>query len=672
MTYTILYIVLAAIIAFVMAFFQYFHKTIAKNKVDLLLAGLRWLSIFSILLLLINPKINSIQYVEIPPVLNVLIDNSSSISYANQQIEVKNLIDKINQHKEINDKFTLNYYSFSDDLYSMDSLGFDKPETNIIRTLQSVESINKEDVSPTILITDGNQTFGNSYEYYRSNQPLYPVIVGDTVKYDDLMIDQINVNSYTYLNNKFPVEIFLRYDGKSNVKKKFSVKQNNQIVYSQILDFSEDQNSNKIQFYLNANTLGMQNYQCELETLPNEKNSLNNSKYFHLDVMNEQAKILIISEINHPDISMFKRSIEMNKQRKVTIINDLNKDIQLEQYQLVILYQPTKKFNKVFDILKEDNIFIITGIQTDWNFLNNVQNFFRKNIISKTENYGAVFNTGYSDFIINDIGFSNLPPLDDYFGEINFLSPSQTILFQNVDNFSTEEPLLVTFKNQNRRGAVLFGENSWKWRMLSKVEHESYETFDIFFNKLIQYLSSNKRANQLEIKYNPIIYTNTDAVIEAEYFDANYVFDQNANISLSLQNKDTKESNNLPFTLKENRFIISLNSLIAGNYNFKVSVDSKSISKKGSFTVLPYNIEQQFLSSNIEDLKKIAQSSKGSYFHINKVDKLFSSLLSDKRYKAIQKSTEKIVPLIDQKMLLFIVILLLSIEWFIRKYKGLT
>jgi len=273
MTYTILYIVLAAIIAFVMAFFQYFHKTIAKNKVDLLLAGLRWLSIFSILLLLINPKINSIQYVEIPPVLNVLIDNSSSISYANQQIEVKNLIDKINQHKEINDKFTLNYYSFSDDLYSMDSLGFDKPETNIIRTLQSVESINKEDVSPTILITDGNQTFGNSYEYYRSNQPLYPVIVGDTVKYDDLMIDQINVNSYTYLNNKFPVEIFLRYDGKSNVKKKFSVKQNNQIVYSQILDFSEDQNSNKIQFYLNANTLGMQNYQCELETLPNEKNS---------------------------------------------------------------------------------------------------------------------------------------------------------------------------------------------------------------------------------------------------------------------------------------------------------------------------------------------------------------------------------------------------------------
>jgi len=672
MTYTILYIVLAAIIAFVMAFFQYFYKTISKNKADLLLAGLRGLSIFSILLLLINPKINSIKYVEIPPVLNVLIDNSSSISFSNQQKEVENLINKLNEHTEINDKFNVNYYSFSDDLYPMDSLGFNKPKTNIIRTLQSAESINKEGVSPIILITDGNQTLGNSYEYYKSNQPLYSVIVGDTMKYDDIMIDQINVNSYTYLNNKFPVEVFLRYDGKSKVKKKFIVRQNNNILYSQLLDFSEEQNSNKIQFHLQANKLGVQNFQCEIETLTNEKNSLNNSKYFHLDVMNEQAKILIISEINHPDISMFKRSIEMNKQRKVTITNSLKGDLQTEEYQLIILYQPTEKFNEIFNNFKEDNFFIITGSQTDWNFLNNAQNFFKKSIISKTENYGAVFNTGYTDFIINDIGFGNLPPLDDYFGQINFQVPSQTILFQNVANFTTEDPLLATFNNRNRRGAVLFGENSWKWRMLSKVEHGSFETFDIFFNKLIQYLSSNKRANQLEIRYDPIIYTNADAVIQAEYFDANYIFDKNANVSLSIQKMETKESNNFPFTLKDNRFLVSLSNLIPGNYNFEVTVDSKSISKKGSFTVLPYDIEQQFVSSNIKDLKKVAQSSKGAYFHINKVDQLFSSLLSDKRYKAIQKSTEKIVPLIEQKTLLFIVILLLSTEWFIRKYKGLT
>ena len=43
-------------------------------------------------------------------------------------------------------------------------------------------------------------------------------------------------------------------------------------------------------------------------------------------MIDEQAKILILSEINHPDISMMKRSIEMNKQRKVEIENNLNKN----------------------------------------------------------------------------------------------------------------------------------------------------------------------------------------------------------------------------------------------------------------------------------------------------------------------------------------------------------
>ena len=38
-----------------------------------------------------------------------------------------------------------------------------------------------------------------------------------------------------------------------------------------------------------------------------------------------------------------------------------------------------------------------------------------------------------------------------------------------------------------------------------------------------------------------------------------------------------------------------------------------------SLTVLPYDIEQQFVSANVNDLKKL-QIAQGAYFHINKVD----------------------------------------------------
>ena len=123
--------------------------------------------------------------------------------------------------------------------------------------------------------------------------------------------------------------------------------------------------------------------------------------------------------------------------------------------------------------------------------------------------------------------------------------------------------------------------------------------------------------------------------------------------------------------MKNNSFEISLSNLQPGDYTFNVSVGSHNISKNGNITVLPYDIEQQFGRANMNDLKNIAQLSNGAYFHINKVNELFSLILSDKRYTTIQKSTEKIVSLIERKWLLILVILLLSLEWFIRKYKGL-
>ena len=45
--------------------------------------------------------------------------------------------------------------------------------------------------------------------------------------------------------------------------------------------------------------------------------------------------------------------------------------------------------------------------------------------------------------------------------------------------------------------------------------------------------------------------------------------------------------------------------------------------------------------------------------------------LKDERYLPIQKSSKNIVPLIDWKYLLFLIVLTLAIEWFLRKYNGL-
>ncbi len=669
---TILYLVLAAVFAFAIAYFQYFYKR-QGTKGNNWLAILRFLGVFIILLVLINPQIKSQQLEDVKPNLNILVDNSSSISYAKQEQKVKQILQKIKQNPVLQDKFNVNYFALAGDLSQQDTFSFKQPKTDILKTLKSLQSLTKASVAPTILITDGNQTYGSNYEFYKSNQAIYPIIVGDTIAHDDIRINQVNVNSYTSLDHKFPVEVFLQYDGKESIRKQFSVQLNGKTIFKENVAFSAEKSSRKLAFYLPATRIGQHHYKCSIGTLKNEKNTINNIHNFSVEVIDEQSKILLFTAVNHPDVSMLKRSIESNEQRKVIVTNKLNKPIQFKDYQLVILYQPTREFKTIFEKLKNNttNFFIITGTQTEWNFLNNAQAYFNKKSIQKTEKYTAKFNLDFDEFITEDIDFSNLPPLEDYFGDVSFSVAHKTILQQTISGYTTENPLLATFTEGNRRGAILFGEHSWKWRMLSKVENQSFEKFDTFFAKLIQYLSSNKRSNQLEVHYKPFVYSNSEIRISTQFFDANFVFDPTANLSLILTQKETKQTKEYPFTLKKNTYELILKNLNPANYAFKVAVKNHQIRKRGTFTVLPYEIEQQLSTSNTKGLKSLAALSGGNFYHQNETNSLYKQLISDKRYATIQKSTEKIVSLVEFKWLLGILILVFSLEWFIRKYRGL-
>ena len=669
---TVLFLILAVIIAILMTYFQYFYKTKDKSKTNLFLSILRFLSILSILILLINPKIKSTEFEEIKPQLNVLVDNSSSIANANEQQHINTFLNQLKENTSLHKKFTVNYYAFANDLSLQDTFSYKKSGTNIVQSLKSLQDLHKGNIAPTILITDGNQTQGANYTFSSSNYPIYPLVVGDTLQYDDLKISQINVNSYTNLNNHFPVEVFVTYDGNQNINKTLIVYQNDKVVFKKQLAFTNERSSQKVQFNLPANSVGNQNFKCNITTLKNEKNTINNQKNFNIEVVDEQAKILILSAVYHPDIGMIKRAVSSNKQHKVIVENDLNKDIQYKDYQLIILYQPDRNFKKIIEDLEtyKINTFIITGTTTDWNFLNTIQPYFSKKHIDKTEVYTPSFNTDFDEFIIDDIDISNFNPLEDFFGDVSFSVPYKTILFQNISNFTTKNPLLATFSINDRRGAVLFGEHSWKWRMQSHVNTNSFVKFDSFFNKLIQYLSSSKKYNRLEIDYQPFLYANKEITIKAQFFDATYVFDKNANLTLSLTNKNSKETKKIPFTLKNKHYEVTMNGLKVGNYSFTVFTNDKKNRKHGNFTVLPYDIEQQLTTANTKDLKSLASHTKGSLYTINSTELLVKQLLEDKQYRTIQKSKEQVISLMDWKWLLPFVILLLTIEWFIRKYYG--
>ena len=218
----------------------------------------------------------------------------------------------------------------------------------------------------------------------------------------------------------------------------------------------------------------------------------------------------------------------------------------------------------------------------------------------------------------------------------------------------------------------VFGEGIWKWRAESFRDSGGFQDFDNFIDKLVQFTASNKLKDRLEISYDSFYYGNSAIKITAQYFDKNYVFDGKAAMQAIVIHKETKERYTAPFILKGNYYELDLSNLDAGSYNFSVEVKDKGLTRSGGFTIIPFEAELQFLNADTKALQQLAVQTRGEMFTINKAENLINRLSSDERYRPIQKSIEKVVPLIDRKWLLGLVVLFLAIEWFMRKYHGLT
>lgn len=673
LTETVLYIILAGILALLLALFQYKYKVKSMSKLYMLFTFLRFLTIFSILLLLINPKFEQLKLTTEKPKLLVAVDNSNSIIQLEQSENAKEALQVIRSNSELNKKFDIEYYNFGKSLNTTDSLTFKEKQTDISSVLNELQNIYKDNIAPTILITDGNQTFGNDYEFSTYNQPVYPIILGDTTTYIDLSIRQLNVNKYAYLKNKFPVETILVYNGKQTVNTTFFVTSGKQTVYSKNITFSERHNSEVLQFTLPAHKVGLSTYKAQLKPLESEKNKVNNIKNFAVEVIDEKMNIAIVSSFYHPDLGMFKKSIETNEQRVVSILKPNEIKSQLNDFNLVILYQPDNQFKFIFDAIKAENknAFIISGTQTDWFFLNKQTDYYEHDITSQTEQFQGIFNSNYSTFIVDDLDFESFPPLQSAFGDLSFFTPHETLLFKKIGNIVTKEPLLVTFESNSRREAILLGENIWQWRAQSFINEKSFNTFDNFIGKLIQYLSSTKRKSRLVVDFESFYEGVNNVIIKAQFFNKNYEFDGKESLQIKVKNKNTGKILEVPFVLKNNNYQVDLSHLEAAEYEFTVSAITENISQSGSFTVLEYNVEQQFLNANVSKLNLLASKTKGESYLIANYQSLFKDLISNKKYTTIQKSSKTTQGLIDWPYILVILVFSLALEWFLRKYNGL-
>lgn len=671
-TQTLLLLLAAFVVALGVALWQYRQATLSK-RIKAALAVLRFVLLFCGFLLLINPKFTKNSYYTEKPNLLVLADGSSSIAHLQATEELQLAVENISTSQELNERFTIATFGFTNAVTPLDSLQSSGSITNISKALASLKETYRGTPNAVVLLSDGNQTLGRDYEYFEldSQDQLNTIVVGDTTQYEDLSIGLINTNKYAFLDNQFPLEAQLLYNGSNTQRTEFRIRLEGRVVHRQIINFSQRERAKLINVLLQAQSTGIKEIALELTPLPNEKNELNNNKAVAIEVIDEKTVVGIVSSFKHPDLGTLKAAIESNEQREVQYLAPNEPITTLESVDVFILYQPDASFTPIYDFISErgGGSFTITGSQTDWSFLTSRERGLSLESFGQEEEILGVKNAAFDLFDTASFSFEGFPPLQGQLGDLLITQEAKVLAYQQIKGVSLNDPLFFILEGDDRR-AFLLGENIWKWRMATYRNNQDFSNFDEMIGKLLFYLANATKKERLQLAYKNVFENASEAQIRASFFDKAFDFDPDATLSLQLNNAEGLVRE-VPMLLSGNHFQVDLQDLEKGDYTFTVTETRERLSKSGSFRILDFDVEQQFLSANAKKLERVATNNGGKAYYPDQEQELINDLLANNQFLPVQKSTKNVVSLIDFSVVLAIMVLALATEWFLRKYNGL-
>ena len=649
------------------AYFLYRKEVLLKaKKLKQLLFIIRTFFIALLAVLLLNPVVKSIHKTKHKPIVILAQDISESIpdSFALQ------ILTQIS--KELTD-FEVHEFSFSDKVnkgFSIDNSGLTTNYSNLFQDMNS--RFANQNIAGLVLATDGLYNSGSNPLYdNRINFPIYPIAQGDTLVKRDISIAKVLKNEIAFLGNTFPLEITLSAQQCKGEDIQVEVWNKGKKIHTEDRIISTDDEYQKVKINLLAENVGLQHYTISVSQLHNEENSRNNSYTAYVEVIDSRYKILLLTEKTHPDIGAYKSAITKNKNYAVEQVNVNDFNGSFEAYQLVVIFG-IKENNPLLALLEKANVpLLVFDIQQNSNLKLTSAFSFRSR--GSLEEVKAIKSESFSKFtfsseLLNLI--QDAPPLQTPFGKYTLQIGSEVVIAQQVEMQVTPKPIILIDEANGRKLAFITAEGFWKWKLYDYANARNNEAFDELFSKLTQYLVLQEDKSKFRIDYKKQFAENSNIYFEASLYNESYELINDKEISLVIQNEKGDEFD-YEFSKSLERYNLNVGVLDLGKYTFLAKVKGGKLIRKGSFDVRAIQLEQLYTVANHKLLFQLANISGGKLFYPNQLDKIITAIKKSKNNFISVSSKEKLKGMINIPLVLLILLILISLEWFLRKYNGL-
>ncbi|HOP50326.1 MAG TPA: hypothetical protein PK887_06870 [Ignavibacteriales bacterium] len=633
-----------------------------------------------LLLSIISRVIINVNYTKsISPKHYIFIDNSKSISNKDG-IDRKSIINKILNELNSKDKiyiFGKNVREFNNNLDFKDS------ETNYNKIFSGLNL--NDNISSIVLISDGNQNAGADpiYNIQKLEIPVFTVGVGNP-EIINLSVENIYSPENVVVNEKVDITATIKKSGGRTVNAKVLLKENNILINSKVVELKDEVTN--VDFSYTPKSEGEKSISVEIEYQDIQPSD--NIKKVSINVFNDLKKIVLISGSLSNDVNFVLSSLKANPKNKIYTISVIAKDKILENYtnfylldsaNVVILIgfpspeTPANLLNYVKNSIKNKSTLFLLSSNIDFDKLKELEESLPFTVFNENNNYIEM----YPDFIeaqkeilgVEANEWKNLPPIEYNLSQFKEKNGANVLSFIKTKNTNLRLPLIIQRDISGKRDIAILAKNIWNWKLLLSGKKDNL--FNSFVNNSINWLTISDNFNKFKLVLDKDDYFIKEVInLNAFLFDdlKNPMDDEN--IVVNIKGKKFYKKivlNNVGNGIYSNS--IALND--SGKYEIFAEVLGKNLFRKKIIYVngIEKELTEKYL--NEDYLKTIANISGGKYFNIKNIDSLNFYLNRISNNSSTIKTFDYTFDFLTSTTLLFIIAILLSVEWFIRRRFGL-
>jgi len=686
-----------------------------SSGVRFVLIFLRSVALIFILLQFFSPVLHVSNHTEEPAGVAVLVDNSASMTIedgGSSRAEILTNLLRSDVWLDVSDRVSMRFYRFSDTLEALpdfdpNALILDGRATDLGGALAALEgSAISGAVEAVLVLSDGAQNSGTDPIIAAQNLgiPVHAVTFGEEQQKSDVVLVDVLANDVTYVQHVVPVEVTVRGDGFSGQRIGVRLMQDGVAIDEKVVVLPSDGLETTVQLSLVPDQPGYIPFTVETDVLKGELTSANNQQQWTLRVLERKRNVLLLSAAPSPDHATLVRiltsdediQLQVRTQKKgggfyegpfpsADVFRTIDVCILLDLPDLAtssdMLSQLTRQVKD-----RKLPLLVLAGNRVDVEKLSSLgqavpfdcpRRSSEMAILPRLTAAGSIHPVLHiqSSNQVGESAWNQLPPALSVW---RFASahPGARILASaqavgsDAENVHSRPPLILAYDIGDVKSMALLAHNFFRWDLLMRGVGQSNDALRGLFQNAIRWLAVRESRGPVRLTASkPVIRAGEHVVLTAQVYDETVMPLSDADVTVV--GTALTDTFSIPLhAVGSGRYRGSLRLLSAGTYAIRADATIRGEflgSDTATVVVSAFNPEFLNTRSDPQLLEAMAQISGGIAGPPDSLSVVASVLNFPMRSNLHTRD----IHLTHLPTVLAVIAFLLSVEWFIRKRKGM-